>query len=355
MEETTQETGVSLPEAGDEQGLLAGFSDLFDPPKPEEKQEVKAEEPEDLTEEVVEEATQEEIDASDVAEHATDSQDAEDEAMALETLSDLQEYLGVESLDELKVPTKIDGVDGEATWGDVLKSYQLESHVNAKSIAVSEKEKQLEKEFKERTDQVEKKLADIDTLQNMVAHQFLGKWQAFDWDKARAEDPEVNDKWMEYQQDLAKFQTLYQTVEAEKQKQIDEQSTSDQERLVEKAQRLQSFFPDWKGPVIEERSKEINQFLTTLSFNGVSAAFKEDEVYLEDPRFYPIIHMAMEYQKLQKESPKLLKVVKKAPTGIKATRRIVNKKAKAVANLDKRIKNGDEDAFLKLAEGVFTE
>ena len=347
QEETTPSSGVS--EAFDqgqakETDLLNQMGDMFQQefePKPEAEPETEPEKAEtESSEEPKEEPPEPE-------QEVQDSDDAEDEGQTLETLADLQEYIGVESLDELRVPIKVDGVESEATLADVLKSYQLESHVNAKSIKISEKEKALETEFEERKAKVGEKLGDLETLQNMLAHKFLGEWQDFDWKKAKEEDPHAAQmKWMDYQTELAEFQALYQKVEAEKQKTADEKARADEAALLTKAKKLSEFFPEWKGNVLKEQSDGIKQFLTNLSFNGVSAAFAEDEIYLDDPRFYPIIHMAMEYQKLKKESPKVTKRVKKAPTGIKAKRRIANKKVKANAARDKKIKQGDENAFL---------
>lgn len=354
MEEETTQPDVSPEQGGD---LLSEMGNMFQeeieakaPPPVEQKPEPEPEKEETTI------VSEEEIDASNVPEEASDSPDAEDEGQTLETLDDLKEYIGVESLDELRVRTKVDGVEGEATLGDVLKSYQLESHVNAKSIKVSEKEKALEKEFESRKAEVGQKLEDLDTLQTMLAHEFLGKWQNFDWDKARAEDPDVNMKWMEYQQELAKFQTLHQKVNVEKQTQIDEQSKTNEASLITKAETLQQLFPEWnKKEIIETHHKGIKDFLMNLEFNGVPIKYSEEEASdIWDPRFYPIIHMAMQFQALQKESPKLTKRVKEAPTGIKAKRRIVNKNAKRNAARDKKIKQGDETAFLSALEEQFT-
>src|SRR5690606_33840425 len=65
----------------------------------------------------------------------------------LTTLKDIAEKLGVEEskLFDLKLPTKIDGVEGEATLAQLVKSFQLEGHLNRELMKVADQRKEVEK------------------------------------------------------------------------------------------------------------------------------------------------------------------------------------------------------------------
>ena len=83
-------------------------------------------------------------------------------------------------------------IDGEATkvkMQDLVKSYQLEGHVNKKSMQLESDRREFETTRDQAYDHLTQKITVANNLIGAVEQQLMGELQGIDWDTLRATDP----------------------------------------------------------------------------------------------------------------------------------------------------------------------
>ena len=311
--------------------------------EPEESEEVESEEVE--TDEA--EAEPEEASTEDAPE-----EDAESVELSPEELA---EVLGIEadalSLDEdgnIKLKAKIDGETSEVSLSDLRKSYQLEGHVNKKSMELAEHRKAFEAEAQAQSEAFGQRLQQAEALVTHLEQQMMGEYQGINWEQLRVENPaefaakrqELGEKYQQLEQVKASVQhgqeQYMQEAQAKQQEELQTLMAQEQALLFEK-------LPEFGN---ETTRKDAQAKLRTyLNESG----FSDDEIaQAADHRLIVMADKARKFDELQKKKPEVEKKVKRVPKvtkpGVKKTKtdmKTVQRK-KAKANLKK--KGGSLDA-----------
>jgi hypothetical protein len=302
---------------------------------------------EDAEEEVTAEDDSEAEEVEAVEADASDD-DAQEEAPSLPTdIHELAESLGVEpsKLFDLKVKTKVDGVEGEATLAQLLKSYQLEGHLNRKSMELSDQRKAFEQEAQQKLGEVNQRTQQLQDAVTLAFNLLNEHYKTVDWQQLKLTDPEAfNTKYIEYQQHQQQIGNAFQTLNAERQR----QALAEQEKFVAHVQsestKLTHAIPEWADEKIAKKEKaEIREYLKSLGFSDQETG----QVY--DHRQVLILRDALKARQLQQSKPEVMKKVKAAPKlvkpGVKPSKDDVD--AKQLRDLRHKHKAGDKQAGIE--------
>jgi hypothetical protein len=223
----------------------------------------------------------------------------EDEGPQYE-LSDIAKVLGFDEsmldVDEdgsLKVKTNINGQEGAAKLQDLVKSYQLQGHVDQKARQVAEMERVTVERVQQYEQFAQTKFQELEGL-SQAAQQFLaGEYAAMDWDRLYNDDPiAFPKKQFEFQQRQGQIQNLLQQIDHQKQ-QVGEALRQHQTmELQRETQKLAHLVPEWRDAKTRETERgELTQWLqskgaspkTIQSMNdaGLVAALREGLVALK--------------------------------------------------------------------------
>lgn len=246
---------------------------------------------------------------------AEDAEESEAEAR-YETLSELAEALGwdLEKVLDLEAMTKIDGKEGKARLRDLIKSHQLEGHLNQKLMTFADEKKAFEAERQTFVQTSQHKLQQMDAALQ-VAHRMLhGEFAQVDWQSLQNSDPlAFNQQYVLFQQRQAQLNHLAETIGHER-KQAEAQAAQQQQAyLAEQMKLMESKIPEWndKG----KRDKDIAELIPVAKD---AYGITEAEVRgLKDHREVLILRDAVKWQQLQKSKPVTLKKIKDAPKLIK--------------------------------------
>lgn len=244
----------------------------------------------------------------------------EQEAETQITTSDLAKFLGVDEnvidLDEdgtVKLKTKIDGKEGAAKLAEMLKSYQLEGHVNKKSMELAEREKAMQARQQEAEQQFTQRLQYAENLVNVAAQDLLREFQSVPWAQLEAENPGhaalMRQKFQERQ---AQLRGILHNVEVHKTQGAQKAEQERRERLAQEAARLPELIPEWKDASVAERERqEIRSW-------AIKSGFEADEVdNITSARQVAALRKAMLHDKLQSTKPEIENKVRTAPKLVK--------------------------------------
>jgi hypothetical protein len=272
-----------------------------------------------------------EVSAEDQVEDSGDvqSDDAQDEPWQPSSFEEIGESLGWDNdkLLSLPVKVKIDGKEGTATVRDLLKSYQLDSHINQKLESVDTDRKALmaerEKFTTERADKLLKMDAGLQTLERAL----LSEFQSVDWQKLAQEDPAAyNASLVAFQQRNAQLQDIANHIAQEKQQHQLHQQEQFTAYLAEQKKLLQAKIPEWADESV--RNKDKAEIVSYLGTHGIS---KEEFEAVTDHRHALVVRDALKWHQLQKSKPAVLNKVKAAPKllkpGTKQSKDVVTKLA----------------------------
>lgn len=243
-----------------------------------------------------------------------DDAEAEPE-LKLDSLKDLAEAteLDLEKIMDLSVPTKIDGKTGTARIRDLVKSYQLDGHINQKLAALDTDRKTFETKRAEYEKAVGERLHSMEQGIQVLERSLVGEFQSVDWTKLQAEDPaRFNSAYVGYQQRFGQLQSLSQQIAAEKQKEQGSMQAKAKAWAEEQRALLKAKVPEWSDDT--KRAQDRAAIAEYLKGYGVT---DEEFGQLEDHRYALIIRDAWKYGQLQKDRPATLKKVKAAPKLLK--------------------------------------
>lgn len=243
------------------------------------------------------------------------SGDAQTEDWQPSKLSDLREALSWDEDKFLSLPVsvKIDGKEGTATLRDLIKSYQLDGHINQKLASVDTDRKALmadrEKFNSERADKLLKLDAGLKTLERVLLNEF----QSVDWQKLAAESPnDYNSKFVAFQQRNAELQDIAGQIAQEQQQFQAQQLEAQKAWLEEQRSMLQAKVPEWADE--STRAKDKADILKYLDGYGIT---KDEFESLADHRFALVVRDAWKWGALQKSKPAVLNKVRTAPKLLK--------------------------------------
>jgi len=266
----------------------------------------------DSTEEVTEEVETEEDQQTDVNDDVEDSLE----------LSDFASLLGLEpekiDLDEDGSPvfkTKIDGVEGTVKIQDLIKSHQLEGHLNNKNMEVIEAKKTLDAEKEQFQNTANQRLQQLDGALTLANQQLYNDFNQIDWRALESQDPsnyvvmrqKFQDREAQINQGLSVLKNNQEESGVKRQQQTQERVEAERRQLFNKV-------PEWNtDEAWQKGNAEIRQ--------GLNKSYGLEEEILNDivdHRFVLIARDALKYKQLQESKPSQLQKVKKAPRVLKS-------------------------------------
>jgi hypothetical protein len=236
------------------------------------------------------------------------------------TTSDLAKLLKLEDgaldLDEEGNPvfkTKVDGVEGAAKLADLLKSYQLQEHVDRRTRDAAEREKALQARAQEAEQQFTQRLQYAENLTQIAANQLLQEFQSIDWRALEQQDAgQAALLRQKYQERHAELRGVLNNIEQNKAHQQQQQAQTRQQVLQQEAQKLPQVIPEWKDEAVA--SKERVELRDWAIKQGISAEDLETVVYASH---VAVMRKAMLYDKLQQSKPAIENKVRTAPKLVK--------------------------------------
>lgn len=268
-----------------------------------------------------------------------DAGEGDPAAASITTLEQLAEQLGssVDDILDLHTKAKIDGEEKDATLRDILKSYQLEGHVNRKSIELSEKQKAFETEQSQVRNEwgqrVQFTAQVLDSQEAQLAQQF----HSVNWQALQTQDP------AQYSALYLQFQQAGQQLQAQKAQLAQHyQQTQAQlrQQLQPKAmQAIRESHPDLADPVSYGNAlSDMKAYL-----KGIGAPESNFDALELDPVVFTVARDAARYRAIVAKRPDVTQKVAAAPKFEKSSmRESGNPRGKALKD---RAMRGDEDAM----------
>ena len=294
--------GTTQEGAPDLEATFQGLFDqgAFEPPKQEEVTEPEAKEPE---------VRQEEPEVK--AEPEVKETEEEDNTEEYSTLDDLIKAKGIdpESVKSLPVTVKIDGEEKQVPLSEVLKSYQLEGHVNNKSIELSNQQKQFQAEQEAARQLISKQLQETKQLGDLAQQQLNYEYQNIDWNTLRQTDPA---QWsalqMEFQQRQNQIQQYLGQIGEQEKAALEQSQAKAAQKVEAEKQRMFEKHPEWKDPAAFASAREtISNYAKSLGYSDAELA------QVQDHRLIDVLHDAASFRALQAAKPEALKQVRAAP------------------------------------------
>jgi hypothetical protein len=340
--ETTQ-TGVSQPAIAQTASTEDGFQSLFEkgafePEKP------KAAESgvEARTEAPAAAAAEPTVEETAAPETGTEEQGEE--------YTSLDEFLSKNQIDadgfrSIPVSVKIDGETKLVPLQDVLKSYQLEGHVNNKSIELSNQQRAFEAERTQAQAVYNQQLQHAQTLGARAYQQLMGEYASINWDQLRVTDPI---QWavsnQEFQQRNAAIQQHLQQVAQAQQAETQRVDQERQKALPVEREKMLTARQEWRDETKFKAARE------QIISQGKTLGFSDAELgAITDHRYMLALDKAARYDALQAKAPEAVRRVRAAPLmakpGVRTNRdpqTVV--KQQAIARLNKAPRDIDAQA-----------
>lgn len=226
----------------------------------------------------------------------------------------LDEYLTHAKLDpqafqSLPVTVKIDGEARQVPLADVIKSYQLEGHVNNKSIELSNAQKQFETEREAAVQLYRQQLGQAQTLGQLAQQQLMGEFNQINWSQLRQTDPV---QWtalqLEFQNRSAAINQHLNEVAAAQQAQAQQLQQQQAALLPKERDKMLERVPEWRDQAkFDADRKSMSAYAKQLGFSDAELA----SVF--DHRYMTVLHDAAQFRALQAANPETLKRVRAAP------------------------------------------
>lgn len=341
---TTQDTGAAAP------SIETAFQNFWDASEAERPREEEA-------------AQTQQNDAQDVREAQADAQGAEkpegaQEAEEAPQYSSLNEMLAAHKIDPesvmgLHVTAKIDGKEMQVPLADVLKSYQLEGHVNNKSIEVSNQKAALEAERQQWQQATQQALHQHQAMGNLALQMLNHDYQKIDWNNLRVNNPaEFAALQTEFGQRQQQIQGFLQQVDQAKQQETAQQQHARQQALAQENDRLMNARSEWRDPQAFSKARDqIAQYARSVGFQDAELS------QIFDHRIMLVLDDAARYRALQAATPQALKQVRQAPPMAKPGSRVdsnpnVAKRQQVMDRLSRNPRDQDAqaDAFALFAD-----
>ncbi|KVP90714.1 hypothetical protein WJ95_09410 [Burkholderia ubonensis] len=231
-----------------------------------------------------------------------------------QTYASLNDLLTAHKIDPqsvmgLHVTAKIDGVETQVPLEQVLKSYQLEGHVNNKSIELSNQKAALEQErasFRTAAQQViQQHQAMANVAMQMLNHDF----NRIDWNALRVQNPaEFAALQAEYGQRQQQIQGFLAQVQQQASEQAEQQQRAIQQSLAQEHERLLGARPEWRDQAAFTKDRDqMTQYARSLGFQDAELS------QIFDHRYMLVLHDAARFRALQAAAPQALKQVRQAP------------------------------------------
>ena len=257
------------------------------------------------------------------------------------TTTHLAKYLGIDEsaldLDEdgtVKLKTKVDGQEGAAKLADLLKSYQLEGHVNKRSMEVAEKEKAIQARQQEVEQQVAQRLQYAENLVNVAAQDLLKEFQSINWPALEQQDPgQAALLKQKFQERQAQLRGVIHNVEQNKQHMQAQMEAQRMQVLQKEAERLPEVIPEWKDSATAQKER------VAIRDWAVKSGFQPQEIdNFTLAHHVAVMRKAMLYDQLQQSKPAIENKVRTAPKLVKPGQAPENTQGQNLRNLKQSIR-----------------
>lgn len=285
--------------------------------KPEAKQEKQTDEAVTQESETVEAKAENgstEDQPEDVTETDTeaDAESTEEAPEPPKTLKELSERLGMEYdqlLDSIAADTKIDGEEGRVPLSKLLKSYQLEGHLNRKSMELTEAKKAFEQEAQTRKQQFDEGLEQLRQSLTLGNQLLQGEYAQIDWASLEKSDPvqylSTRTKFEDRQRQLLQG---FQFLQQEDGKRSETSQKEFAKYLEDEGKKLVNAVPEWADSKTKTKETQgIKEYLKSQGFNDADV----QQVY--DHRLVLVARDAMRYRELKAKQLVVTKKVNEAP------------------------------------------
>lgn len=247
---------------------------------------------------------------------AEGAQETDQPEAEFSTVDELAEALGwdLDKILGLDVKTKIDGKEGKQRLRDLIKSHQLEGHLNQKLMTFADEKKAFETERQNYIQTSQHKLQQLDAGVKIAQRMLEGEFAQVNWQELQNTDPlQFAQQYTAFQQRQAQINHVANLLGQERQQAQQADVQQQQSYLAEQMRLMESKIPEWSDQ--GRREKELTEIIPIVKdAYGIS----EQEVRnLRDHRELLILRDAWQWQKLQKSKPALLNKVKTAPKLIK--------------------------------------
>jgi hypothetical protein len=214
-----------------------------------------------------------------------------------------------ESFYELPVTVKVDGKTSQVPLKEVLKSYQLEQHVQQKSIAVSEAQKAWEAEQTQAKQALTQNLQTAQNLNQLARQQLLAEFKDVDWNRLRLENPlEWSVRNQDFQQKANALDAQLSQIQQFQQAQAQQVQQAQAAQLPKERDRMLEARPEWRDDKqFSAARSEISAYAQKLGFNPAELGS------IFDHRYMLVLHDAARYAALQANAPQAVKRVRAAP------------------------------------------
>jgi hypothetical protein len=230
------------------------------------------------------------------------------------TYASLNEMLAAHKIDPesvmgLHVTAKIDGIEKQVPLAEVMKSYQLEGHVNNKSIELSNQRVAFEQEQQAIRTLAQQQIQQNRQLGDLAMQMLNADFGRVDWNTLRVQNPaEYAALQAEYQNRQGQIQNYMGQMQQQAAHAEQQQQQALQQSLSAENERLLGLRPEWRDPQAFSEAKE------RMTKYARSAGFKDAELnQIFDHRYMVILDHAARYQELQAANPQVLKQVRQAP------------------------------------------
>lgn len=234
----------------------------------------------------------------------------------------------------VRIKTKVDGVEGAAKLQDLVKSYQLQEHVDKKAREAAEREKALYARQQEADAQFAQQLRYAEGLANVAANQLLQEFQSIDWKALEQADPGSAALWRQkFQERQTQLRGVLQNIEQERSVRAHRSQMELQSTLMKEAERLPMLIPEWKDAEVAARERaEIRDW-------AIKAGYDPAEVdTISKAHHVAVLRKAMLADRIQSQRVEIENKVRKAPVLVKPGQPAQNSQAQTLQNLKHAVK-----------------
>jgi hypothetical protein len=247
-----------------------------------------------------------------------DGSDLEETELTDEEQS-LADYLGIpdERINVAKDGTVtftaiIDGQSKEVPLKELAASFQLQGHVNNKSIALENERKEFYEQKNQVAQELQTRINNLDGMAKLAEEQLVGDFNRIDWDRLRHENPS---EWSALRQEYAEKAQSIQQMQAQIHEQgsrlLKEQQSvfqqKHQEHLQSEMQKMVAKNPTWTDETV--RNKDLTGMRDFVM--GTYGFSKEDMNAVTDHRLIDLIKDAKAFREGKKAAE--TKIAKPVP------------------------------------------
>lgn len=244
------------------------------------------------------------------------AQEEEQPEAEYSTVDELAEALGwdLDKILGLDVKTKIDGKEGKQRLRDLIKSHQLEGHLNQKLMTHAEAEKAFQTERQNFLQTSQHKLQQMEAGVKIAQKMLEGEFSQVNWQELQNTDQlQFAQQYTAFQQRQAQINHVANLLGQERQQAQQAEAQQRQSYLAEQMRLMETKIPEWADQ--SRRDKELTELIPIVKD---AYGITEQEVRnVTDHRELLVLRDAWKWQQLQKAKPAVVNKVKTAPKLLK--------------------------------------